>query len=452
VMADADGGSMAARSALRVALVYVGGPESPARPVMSPPVGTQLLGSLLLAHGYPVRIYDTRLQPPELLRGALAELDPRIVGLSFLSPSAADAVALARELRADGRFVIAGGVHASIHTRTLLELGVVDCVVRGEGEHALLDICAAMASGGWPPPVVEGRPFDDMDLLPDYADFECYRGLYNRPERFLPAYVQIGRGCPMKCTFCELPNRAVFAPPRRRFKSVDRVLAEIRTYVARWGVNFVTLVDSIATLNLPLITELVRRMDAELPRVGLMFNGHVNRFNRALAEQIGLAQEGRRDTERISVWFGFESGSQRLLDLMRKETTVEKGVAVAALCREYDVQLGANLLLGVPTETPDDYARHHDFMATIAPTFPNPNILNPLPGTEMYDYCTAHALLRDPADCSIWTHTDIAERGHGPVVGVDYDLVLDAYYRYREDERPDADLLGPPRHQPWAAG
>lgn len=256
----------------------------------------------------------------------------------------------------------------------------------------------------------------------------------------------------MKCTFCEMPNRDVFAPPRRRHKSVDRAISEVRTYVDRWGVNFVTLVDSIATRNLPLIIEFVRRMDKEFPHVGLMFNGHVNRFNRELAVQIGLAQEGRSDSERISVWFGFESGSQRLLDFMRKETTVAKGIEVATLCKENDVQLGANLLLGVPTETAEDYIQHHMFMDIIQSTFPNPNILNPLPGTAMYNYCQTRGLLRDPNDFSIWRDCDISTRGHGPIIGVDYNMVLDAYYRYRGEERQqsDAQRAAAFRYEPWA--
>jgi radical SAM superfamily enzyme YgiQ (UPF0313 family) len=258
----------------------------------------------------------------------------------------------------------------------------------------------------------------------------------------------------MTCTFCELPNREIFAPPRRRFKSLDVVMAELHTYVRRWDVNFVTFVDSIATLNLDLIIGLVRRMDTELPGVGFMFNAHVNRFSPALAEELGRAQAARpEESRKITVWFGFESGSQRLLDFMKKGTTVAKGVEMALLCKEYGVQVGANLLLGVPTETATDYAEHHDFMDRIDPTFPNPNILNPLPGTEMYDYCAGRGLLRAERDYTVWKHSDIAERGEGPVIGVDYDLVLDGYYRYRPHERTarrgGADGANP-IYTPWA--
>ena len=468
-----DGG----RRRLRVALIYVGEPESESRPVLSPPIGPQLLGTLLLEHGAEVELFDTRLQPAPVLVAALDDFDPHLVGFSYLSPNAEEAVALAKAVRQAGRVLIAGGVHVSIHTEATLATGAFDCVVRREGESAILDLYDRVAAGQPVPSVVEGRAWPDLDTLPAYADFGCYRGLYAESSGYRPVYLQLGRGCPMKCTFCELPNRSVFEPPRRRFRSVETVMNEVHEYVRRWGVDFVTIADPIATLNLPLLTGVVQRMDAELPQVGLMFNGHVNRFDRALARTLGEAQVGRdREGQRITVWFGFESGSQRLLEFMRKRTTVADGVRVAELCREHDVQVGANLLLGVPTETAEDYDAHHAFMAAVAPTFPNPNILNPLPGTEMYAYCAGNGLLRDPNDFSIWRDTDIAARGEGPVRGIDYERVLDTYRRYREPTEsravaPEAGAFaptgsapaaaeqassdgvagGPPRYQPWAA-
>jgi anaerobic magnesium-protoporphyrin IX monomethyl ester cyclase len=452
---------------VRAVLIYVGAPESEQQPVMSPPIGTQLLGSLLLEAGASVELLDTRLHTTDEILGRVDDLGAQLVAFSYLSPAAPDAERLAARLRAPGRTLVAGGVHVSIHTAETVAAGVFDCVVRREGERAILDIHAALAAGTSPPALIEGTAWPDLDTLPDYADFDCYAGVYAPSARYRSVYLQLGRGCPMSCTFCELPNREVFEPPRRRFRSIDKVMAEVHRYAERWGVNFVTIADPIATLNTPLIDEFVRRMDEELPQIGFMFNAHVNRFARPLAERLGAAQSGRDADRRISVWFGFESGSQRLLNFMRKGTSVERGVAAARLCHEFDIQLGANLLLGVPTETAADYVDHHAFMAAARPTFPNPNILNPLPGTEMYDYCLARGLLRDPADHSIWRDEDIAARAHGPVLGVDYARVLAAYDRYRQDPvdwdapmatvGPDGELatvepvpVDAPRYRSWA--
>jgi anaerobic magnesium-protoporphyrin IX monomethyl ester cyclase len=434
---------------LRVALVYVGWPESASHPVMSPPIGTQLLGSILLGHGHEVTLFDSRLQPIEEIMTGIDDLGPHVVGFSFLSPSAHQAIDLARRVRAGGRFTVAGGVHASIHAAQLMRSGAFDCVVRQEGENAMVDICDQVCKGRPPQGVVIGTQWAALDALPAYADFPLYRPVYDPAKEFRSVYVQLGRGCPMKCTFCELPNTDVFPPARRRFRTIDSVMAELHVYLRRWRINFITVVDSIATLNLPLIIDFVRRVDAELPGVGFMFNAHANRFSRELAETVGTAQRGRRHaSEMITVWFGFESGSQRLLDFMAKGTTVEQGRAVADLCHANGVQIGANLLLGVPTETPADYQLHHEFMDYVKPHFPNPNILNPLPGTQMYEYCQRTGILRDEHDYTIWTGEDIAARGEGPITTVDYGLVLDSYRRYRVEE--PAPETNPARYRPWA--
>src|SRR4051794_34811184 len=113
----------AARRGVRVALVYVGQPESETRPVMSPPIGPQLLGTLLLEHGAEVELFDTRLLPEPALLDALDDFDPRLVGFSYLSPDAAEAVALAKAVRRPGRVLVAGGVHVSIHTEATVATG-----------------------------------------------------------------------------------------------------------------------------------------------------------------------------------------------------------------------------------------------------------------------------------------------------------------------------------------
>jgi anaerobic magnesium-protoporphyrin IX monomethyl ester cyclase len=431
---------------LRVVLVYVGTPESRDRPVMTPPIGTQLLAAVAQRDGFDVQLFDSRLATEAEMLAAIDNYDPRLVGFSFLSPSAPRAERLAEAVRQQGRVTIAGGVHASLHSSDLLARDVFDCIVRKEGENAFLDICRLAAAGLSAQPLIDGAQVENLDSLPSYPDLDCYRQVYDDADEYRSIYVQLGRGCPMNCGYCELPSRDAFDPFNKRFRSIDRVMADVHKYVVRWGINFVTIVDSIATLNMRLVEAFARRMDDELPSVGFMFNGHANRFGRELAAVLGGLQQGRPPEARVTVWFGFESGSQKLLDFMHKATTVERGISAANLCHEYDVQLGANLLIGVPTEDDADYDAHHQFMDAIRPTFPNPNILNPLPGTAMHDYCVQRNLLRDPADLSIWLHTEIEQHRTGPIRGVDYQRVLREYYRYHPEDRPQY-----PAYDPWAS-
>ena len=405
---------------MRVALIYVGQVEQNDNPVHAPPLGTPVLTTVLRRAGFDAEVFDTRLQPAAQLYAELDAYNPDVVGLGFLSPSADQATEIARKYRGRGWFVVAGGVHATVHAAELMGTGAFDTVVRREGERALVQICTALANCRTPPKIVDGEPTADLNALPVPDDFECYRATYARNRS---VYVQLGRGCPFACTFCEVANKDAFGGGYRH-RSIDGVMAHVRTAVARWAVDFVVVLDSIATVRRELALAFVRRMAEEFPDVGYMFNAHVRFFDEELAAEVGRAGNA-------SVWFGFEGGSQRLLDLMNKRTTVQQGIEVSRLCKTHGVRFGANLLLGVPTETAEDYERHYNFMHQVQADFPNPNILTPLPGTKMYDYCRARDLLYDPSDYSIWSAQRIRREGRGPLRNVDYERVLKCYDHFR---------------------
>lgn len=423
----------ASRRPLRVLLVYVGAPESPLAPVMSAPMGVQILGSLTRER-FPratVELADSRLQSLEEIAAVAADLAPDAIGISFLSVSTDDVVALLPRLRGSARLVVAGGVHASLDPGGLLAAGV-DVVVQGEGEQAWLDVCATLCDGGSLPRYLRGSPWPDLDTLPLPGEFAVYAA-YQAGRPYRSAYVEGGRGCPMRCTFCELPNRDIFAAyDRARVKSRERLLQEIQTHVDR-GVGFITMTDSIATMHPRAFEGVVEAFAARFGDVGLMFNGHVRRFDRPLARTIGRAQARRRGTARISVWFGFESASPRMLRLLQKHTTPERARVVAGWCREEGVDVGANILIGLPGEDDRDHAANFAFLRDFPPAYPNPNILNPLPGTQMYDHCRREGLLRQPGTVRLWSRDDIAEHGEGPVRGVDYARVVAAYDAMRAE-------------------
>src|SRR4051794_30728750 len=155
----------------RTALVYVGAPESPDAAVMTPPLGIQVLGSVLREHGYDAELFDQRLADDDLAR-QLDAWRPDVVGFSFLSPAAADAAELARHARHAGALTVAGGPHATI-CGSSLPPDAFDVVVQGDGEHALLDLLGHVERGAMAPRVVHGRTWEDLSELPVLHRFAC---------------------------------------------------------------------------------------------------------------------------------------------------------------------------------------------------------------------------------------------------------------------------------------
>ncbi|WP_077004934.1 B12-binding domain-containing radical SAM protein [Saccharothrix sp. ALI-22-I] len=455
---------------MKVTLAFVAEPEQVGFPLWTAPLTTPLLASCLTAAGHEVELLDTRLcEAP--LADELAATSGDVVAISFMSHSRDEAFEVAALCREQGRITIGGGAHPTVLPGELVDSGLFDHVVRGEGERTLPRLVTDIERGRRPEEqVLQGEPFDLLDY-PQPRDDAAYRDVYRPPsfvstsraasltgltaeavaelasrddglvdvdalrglsaERF-PAtrefrsiYLELGRGCPFHCRYCTIQNDW-FAPKAGRARPLADVVAEVRYFVDRYDTNYVILVDSIAPAY-PDFARFAEFMKTDLPDVEFSFNCTSTHFTPAVAEALAGAN--------CLVWFGFETASPRLLRALRKPGNARTQLRATELCAEHGIRFGANLLLGVPGETTEDYELTMEFLAETRPHSPNPNILTPLPGTDTYRRCLDEGLLRDPGHYRSWTADQIRTRGHGPLLGVDYDRVLSYHRRMLELDR-----------------
>jgi len=87
----------------------------------------------------------------------------------------------------------------------------------------------------------------------------------------------------------------------------------------------------------------------------------------------------------VGVEYGFESGSQRVLDLMNKKQKIEEGLRAAELTRRAHLRFQANIITGYPGERVEDFKATLKFIKKIKPNMIGFNIFMPLPGTSSYD-------------------------------------------------------------------
>jgi anaerobic magnesium-protoporphyrin IX monomethyl ester cyclase len=433
-------------------MVYVGVPESASDPIMSPPLGVQLLATMARRAGHAAEVFDTR-RPGDVLE-RVRTFGPTVVGFSFLSIAAAEAARLAEACRAAGWLTVAGGIHASVFGDALLagNGGAFDVVVTGEGERAIEAVCAQLAGGTRPAGLVTGIPVASLDDLPFADHFEEYGPVLGDPARsHRTAALQLNRGCPMNCQFCEVSRDAALfeLPSNGRRRTTARALDDVGQLVARNGTNYLVLVDSIATLDDRAIAELLLGIDASWPHMSVQLNSHVNkagtRFLRACAQL----------RERASVWIGFESGSQVILDLIKKETRAGHADHVAREILGTGARLGVNLLLGLPGETASTRAETMAFAEALkgAESYAdqvmlNPNVFNPLPGSPLFGPIVGGGRRRQASgplgDYRVRTIDDL-EAGDVPLHGVDYTPVIEQYRAIWALRGPAAD----PQYRPW---
>ena len=383
------------------------------RRLMTPyfPLGLLYLAAVAREAGYRVAIFDAMFQTgDDSFVEALERERPRVVGLSVLATVRAAALRLAHIAHQYGAMVVFGGPDPTARPEYYLGYRVddeypVDVVVVGEGEETLLELLPRLLDGkvadlggvkGLAYRDVQGgivrtppRPLiEDLDRLPlparDLIDIESYRRAWRNAHGFFSLSLIATRGCPYACAWCQ---KSVFG---RSFRSrnPDLVAREMRLIKEQFAPDQLRIVDDVMGINRAWVRawhDAVLRYDAVIPFECL---SRVDLMDEELARL--LKEAGCR---RIA--FGAESGSQKVLDAMKKGTRVEQIHRAAELCRRYGIETYFYIMLGYPGETWPDILKTVALLRETRPDQFSSTIAYPLPGTEFYE-TVKHRLLDSP--------------------------------------------------------
>lgn len=371
-----------------------------------PPLGLMYLGSVLRAAGYSVEIYDgTFATGPEAFASRLRTgARPRVAGVYAMNSFRDDALAAIAAMKELGITVLAGGPDPSIYDAQYLD-GGVDVVVRGEGEQALLDVLGAMGVLPGAAETLPKKPSDEvllaipgvsildrevhhrrapdrepsrtMDELPSPAyelvDVDRYAAEWRRVHGYASIQFMTSRGCPFSCTWCARP---IFGRRYRQY-SAARAVDEIEHLVRRYGIEHLWLFDDTFVVRRAWVEELCDALIARGLRVRWECLARTDLVDLPLLTKMRAA-----GCERIN--FGFESGSQRVLDAMKKGTNVTDARRVAREMHQLGITLGGYVLFGYPGEEWEDIEQTIQLLKDIAPVDYSTSVAFPMPGTEFY--------------------------------------------------------------------
>jgi radical SAM superfamily enzyme YgiQ (UPF0313 family) len=269
-------------------------------------------------------------------------------------------------------WTVAGGPHASALPEQVAH--DFDFVIVKEGETALLNLVRTLTRGESPRRILNEAPLADLDLLP-FPDYSLVNvSSYRRVVDGKPSLsILSSRGCPYRCVFC---NSIVMGGHQRvRFRSATNVVAEIQQLKAAWGVTSFRFQDDILTINLPRLRELTTRLSREAITYRCF-----GRADLCTREVVDLLREG--GCRHIA--FGIESGSQFILNRMRKGLTIERIRQGIAAARAAGLIVRVYLMVGFPGETWQTIQETVDLMLECAPDEFAVYPLIPYPGTPLY--------------------------------------------------------------------
>ena len=305
---------------------------------------------------------------PGAIADAIAAQEPDVVGLGSICGAYPETLRYAQAIKEHlpGSLLILGGPQASATaTETLSEVAAVDYILRGEAELSFPRFLAMIVEGGARcdglgsvPGLVYRRQGEivvtpssdlirDLDSLPrpDYSLYPYWNECPSVP-------VEVGRGCPYGCTYC-----ATTRYWRRRFRlfSVNRVVDQIAALASEGGDRF-DLVHDIFTLRRDWVEAFCDALLARVPGIAWDASTRLDALDEELIER--MRQSGCR-----SLFFGIETGSERMQTRMGKRLNLGRAREALSSARRSGIETTASFILGFPDE------RGSDMKATVQMVF-----------------------------------------------------------------------------------
>lgn len=412
---------------------------NPQAPFYTVPLQYLALGSVLDKEKYEIRIIDARIERSvEQAHEKVKELLPHAlcVGVSVITGTPIkDAVQVSRMVKrtAPSVPVVWGGWHPSIYPEQCIREGYADYCVFGQGELTFLDLVQALEhNSGFES--IEGlsfrknglfyqnaeRKFVDINTFPAYeydlVPIEKYFSL--KGMRQLDFYSS--QGCPYRCAFCADPF--VYSRRWSGLKS-SRMLFDVFDAVDRYAVDDILFLDENFFANRNRVLEFCDGIGQRKKAFSWAATSR--------ADQIAPLEDDvlktMADANLRKVIIGAESGSQEMLELMKKDTLAEDAIISAEKLSRYGIGAAFGFIVGFPEEGFANTLQTLNIIKEIKRINPefefNIFFYTPYPGTELFDYIVKRGY-RVPKDIASWS---------------DIDFITYAGYWIREEEKEYVD-------------
>ncbi len=337
--------------------------------------------------GHEVSLLDIRqLRSYEHFSGEYKRISPEIVGITFRSAdyhTVEDIISHIRMIDTNVRIVL-GGAHPTADPVNASSIPGVDHVVIGEGEITFTDLTENLDKSF--PRIITGEhpdlndlPFEDRDLY----DIRLSMTLPNYPGLLKAPLITMitSRGCAFRCRFCAPHAQNTFGN-KVKYQNVDRVIEEIKIIDRKFGhINTLKFYNSDFPANRKWVYDFCDALDKAKIRKKLMIQSRAASIARDEDLIVRLKSVGLK-----LILFGFESGSQKVLDILNKGCNVEHNIRAGELCRKHSVVFGASWMFGIPGETLKDIRETVGIAREINANYNSVAYFTPLPGTHLDTY------------------------------------------------------------------
>lgn len=284
--------------------------------------------------------------------------------------------------------IVVGGMHLSLYSKETLTNEWIDYTIVGEAETVLPNFIKALSKNkgfknvkglcfkekgrivftGVPALLkdINSAPFPARHLLPN----EKYYSFISKRKNFTGIITT--RGCPYKCIFCEQGNK----PYRKR--SAFNVVDEIEECYNNYKIREIDFFDSSFSIDKRRVLSICKELKKRNLDVSWSIRTRVDLVNEEMLRAM-------KDSGCTRIYYGIESGDQKILETIRKTTDLELIKKTVYLTKSIGIDTFGYFMIGNPGETKETVLKTIKFAKLLNLDYAQFSKLSTLPGTELYE-------------------------------------------------------------------
>ncbi|MEM4263910.1 MAG: radical SAM protein [Candidatus Woesearchaeota archaeon] len=388
---------------MKVLLVYKSNPSDDDFESRQIPFGLYYVATVLLDNKYEVVVKNLSGLCWSEIDRYFREQNPDVVGISCYTFNRHDSFELAKRVKyiSDKIITLLGGTHATLYYKQILKhYPQIDYVFVGEAEFSTLELLNALKGKSGIDEIkgvayregknihfIERPVIENLDSIPIPAKYFSYKGIL------------ASRGCPGRCIFCASPR---IWNHHLRFRSVKNVVDELEMLNNKYGISQFFINDDTFTCWKEWVINLCKEILDRNLKIIWGCNSRVNAIDKEVL--VWMKKAGC-----LSIYFGVESGSQAILDNIKKGITVAQIIAASRLVRELGMELKFYLIVGSPGETSQTINETIDLIKRTKPHQIEINIMQLVVGTELFMNAVSGGLINE----DLWLESE-----HKPIFNI----------------------------------
>lgn len=359
-----------------------------------PALGMLYISSYLKSKGFAVEVRDNTFSNKEAFHAYIQEARPPVVGIYTNMMTKLNILPMIRWCKEAGSLVVLGGPEPPHYADNYLDHGA-DVVVIGEGEltleellprlrthgpHRLEDILGVVyrdetgqtRRNGARPQIkdLNAQPFPDRAAIP----IDQYLATWRTHHGMGSVSLITARGCPYTCTWC---SHSVYGETHRR-QSPERTVEEVAGIVDAYHPDQLWYADDVFNINHRWLYQYRDLMGARGFHLPFECICRADRMNEEVVQAL-------KDLGCYRIWIGAESGSQNVLDLMKRRVKVEQVQAMTHLAKQHGIETGMFIMLGYDGEEITDLEQSVEHLKKAAPDLFLTTVAYPIKGTAYYN-------------------------------------------------------------------